>query len=137
MNSLKHYILLTIFLLLLPISAHACIVRFRPSEELKTEASIVVFATVISRDVYDQSTTGELYKYKIKVLSVERGPDLGDELSVTYFNLRAHEVDGVMECFLKDGSGLETDLRNGQEYRFFLKSAEDKEILFSEVVDKK
>ncbi len=130
-----HLIQLTcVAIVAVPTIAFACIMSFRPAEELKSEASVVVLASVLSKEISGQSDMGETYTYQIKVETVERGTMLSGITTVKYFNLRAHERDGMMECFYKDGAGLETDLKTNQRYRFFLKSADDRDILYSELV---
>lgn len=129
-----HKLLLLLPLLLAPALAVACIVKFRPAEELKSEAKLVLRAVVVAKQVAGQSAMGELYTYQIELRRVERGSFKPPSTSVTYYNLRAVERGGVIDCPLKDGSGLETALKIGSEYRLFLKDPGDLEILFSEAI---
>ena len=68
-------------------------------------------------------------------LFTERGEGLPGFTQVDYFNFRAHERNGLWECPLKNGSGLETDLTPGKKYRLFLDNLDKKEILFSELLE--
>lgn len=117
---------------LTPTNCNACIVRFRDAGELKQEATIVVLATVLSKEVGERYKTGETYSYKIEILSTERGSALPKFTNITYFNLRASVRDGLAVCPIKDGAGIETELKLNGEYRFFLKDSSTKEILYSE-----
>ena len=114
-------------------SAFACIVRYRNAAELKAQATLVLKATVLSRLAEEPSRRGELYAYTVKVTGVERGSiESTSKLIITYYNERAREHDGTIECPIKDGSGNEPDLRVGSSYRFYLKSKREPEILFTE-----
>ena len=119
---------------LAPVDAHACIVRFRSAEVLKREAELVVLAKVIAKEITGQSQIGELYTYKIEVYVVERGRFSPGVTNVTYYNVRAREVESVMECPLKDGAGIEVGLKVQEDYRFYLNSIDNKEILYSEEI---
>ena len=123
-----------LMILLIADSASACIVRYKDPAELKAEASLVVQAEVLSKEVTGQSQQGELYSYKVQMKATERGIlGEGAPTTVTYYNLRARrEPNGMIDCPIKDGSGKETDLQVGGIYRLFLKSSNETEILFSE-----
>jgi hypothetical protein len=120
--------------LVLPSEVCACVVRYRSADELRQEASIVITATVLALEVSQQSSMGELYSYKIRIKSTERGRDLPKLITVSYYNVRARVRDGVTVCPLKDGSGSETNLKLNGEYKFFLKDSSAMEILFSELL---
>jgi len=120
---------------LYPTVAFACRIDYRPAEELKNESKLVVLVTVDSKKVSPRSQMGELYSYEVTIESTERGKSVPDLSLVSYHNYRMLKIDGMITCPLKDGSGLETDLKIGGKYRLFLKSPEEKTILFSELVE--
>jgi hypothetical protein len=114
-------------------NASACIVRYRNATELKSEANLVVQATITSKQIKHQSQIGELYSYLVKINKIVRGNfEIGKTIEVTYYNVRARVHKGKMECPFKEGSGLEMNLNIGESYRFFIKGDNNTKILYTE-----
>jgi hypothetical protein len=116
--------------------ADACQIGWRSPAELQAEAGIVATVVIISAAHLRTSFRGEDYEYRVRVESVERGELKLGELRTTHEDLKAHLRGTTRVCPLKNGSGIEHDLKPGARYHFFVRSNSDPEILFAKPTEK-
>jgi hypothetical protein len=104
---------------------------WQSEDELKAQATVVVEAVVLARQLVRQNFAGDEYRYDIRVEAVLRGDASATPRVVTYEDLKIHRRGSQTVCPLKHGSGIEHDLVPGRRYRLFLRSAQDPEVLFA------
>jgi hypothetical protein len=127
------YIMVSSILFLTTIGkVNACIVRDQPIIELKAESEVVILATILSSKLDSVSPHGKLYKYNLRVNSIERGVIKDKNILVSYQDQMAHMRGEMKDCPRKHGSGIEYDLKVNQNYKLYLRSSKDFEILFAE-----
>ena len=78
-----------------------------------------------------ESFRGDDYEYAISIESSERGEVRRGSAVVAYEDLRAHQRGRTWVCPIKNGSGIEADLKPGQRYKLYLKGADKLEILLA------
>ena len=109
----------------------ACQIGWRSVAELEQEAEMVVLAKIVSAKHVSSSFRGEDYEYKINVEKTERGKIEKAQIITRYEDLKAQLRGQTRICPLKNGSGIEHDLKPGQRYKLYLKSSNEPEILLA------
>lgn len=130
----KNFKLLIIFLVAChqaaPI-AFACQTGWKSPEELEKESGAVVSAKIVAARHVSTSFRGQNYEYDVTVIESERGNIPAGKTLLTYEDLQAHLRGQVRVCPLKNGSGIEHDLKPNKKYKLYLKSASEREILLA------
>ena len=105
-------------------SALACQIGWRSPAELEEEAQVVVIAKIVSARKVSSSDRSDEYRYEISVEKIQRGNEMRKDIhSITYEDFKAHLRGQTRVCPLKNGSGIEHDLKPHQRYILYLKSA--------------
>jgi hypothetical protein len=105
--------------LLMTLEVAATRIFYRPLEQVLTPDVGVVYARLAHLSTHHASSSYQV-NCRLKEIQILRGARPAAEVVHSFSTLLEHQ--GVRRSPLRDGSGLETDLREGTHYYFLLDS---------------